>query len=470
MQRWHVSDVFLSYSRDDLSSAALVARALEAAGLTVFWDQRLSAGDVWDELIEREANTSRCIVVLWSRRSVESRWVRAEASVGLKRGNLVPASLDGTEPPLAFRLHQTARLDDLQVRPEAPGIHELINGVQAKLRAAAPPSMAVDIPPLGVQNRNDRRALPLHASSNAAGSSSRAVRGVAVTRWIVAFALISIAVLIGLAASYFGRTPPKSYALLLGIGNYRYLASLPSPRQDVGKMGAFLKEQGFDEVVTVVDDYVTPDTFRFPRRLFRGDIGPNDRFVLYYSGHGIAVGEGDERRGFLPTSDEREEGGSKSIPMDSLVDAIENLGTRHFLIILESCFSSFASIRQKAPFRGRTEEPEPIVFQFPGVSLEVKRNAPGRARFLLTAGANLAFSGQRWNGALFTEGILRGAQGAADGNADARVTVRELSDWVQSFVMEEASKINAKASLPILDDLGPEGRSDEEFAFDVHRP
>lgn len=105
-----MADVFLSYRHSDAGHAAVIARLLENHGWSVWWDPQIRAGDHWDEVIEKELGAANCVVVVWSPRSVDSRWVRAEANDGLERGILVPVSIDSARPPLAFRLVQTIDL------------------------------------------------------------------------------------------------------------------------------------------------------------------------------------------------------------------------------------------------------------------------------------------------------------------------------------------------------------------------
>ena len=45
----------------------------------------IPAGRTFDEIIEKELNAAECIIVLWSRISVKSRWVRIEAAEGRVR-------------------------------------------------------------------------------------------------------------------------------------------------------------------------------------------------------------------------------------------------------------------------------------------------------------------------------------------------------------------------------------------------
>ena len=52
------------------------------------------------------------VVVLWSPRSVASRWVRAEATLADRRNKLVPAIIEPCDRPIVFELTHTAELSD----------------------------------------------------------------------------------------------------------------------------------------------------------------------------------------------------------------------------------------------------------------------------------------------------------------------------------------------------------------------
>ena len=81
--------------------------AIEAAGYSTWWDQRIQVGTAYDDTIERELDSAKCVLVVWSRSSVESEWVRNEASEGLRRGILLPIRVDESAVPLEFRRRQT---------------------------------------------------------------------------------------------------------------------------------------------------------------------------------------------------------------------------------------------------------------------------------------------------------------------------------------------------------------------------
>ena len=105
--------VFLSYSRADTDRARQLAERLEARGFSVWWDRHITPGKNFDEVIETALAEARAVVVLWSATSVDSNWVKAEASEALEKGRLVPALIDRVKPPLEFRRLEAAELYDL---------------------------------------------------------------------------------------------------------------------------------------------------------------------------------------------------------------------------------------------------------------------------------------------------------------------------------------------------------------------
>ena len=106
-----MADIFLSYAREDEARARVVAAGLESRGWSVFWDRRIPTGHDFGEHLQQQINTAGCIVVLWSKASVASRFVRDEATEGLD-GRLVPALIEAVNQPLGFRQLQAADLRD----------------------------------------------------------------------------------------------------------------------------------------------------------------------------------------------------------------------------------------------------------------------------------------------------------------------------------------------------------------------
>lgn len=105
-----MTDIFLSYSRADRPRAETMANALEADGFSVWWDKILRAGQTYDEVTETMLREAKVVIVLWSQTSVKSKWVRAEATLGQRNCELVPAMIEEAERPIMFELVQTADL------------------------------------------------------------------------------------------------------------------------------------------------------------------------------------------------------------------------------------------------------------------------------------------------------------------------------------------------------------------------
>ena len=105
-----MADVFVSYTASDRDRVAQLVEALQAAGLSVWWDRGIDVGSTFDREIERELDAARCVVVVWSNASVDSEWVRNEAFEAQSRNALFPILISDVKPPLAFRRAQTARM------------------------------------------------------------------------------------------------------------------------------------------------------------------------------------------------------------------------------------------------------------------------------------------------------------------------------------------------------------------------
>lgn len=114
------SDIFISYSRSDRAAAKHLAACLEAEGFAVWWDAALHAGEKFDEVIEAQLRSAKAVVVLWSKRSVASRWVRAEATLADRMNKLAPVLIEECERPIIFELIHTTDLTDWSGEEDDP--------------------------------------------------------------------------------------------------------------------------------------------------------------------------------------------------------------------------------------------------------------------------------------------------------------------------------------------------------------
>jgi hypothetical protein len=134
-----VTDVFISDANADRDRAERLASALGALGWSVWWDRRIITGQAFDQAIERELETAKSVVVLWSNHSIASEWVKNEAAVAAERGVLVPATIESVRLPLEFRRKQTADLSDWNGEPSHGGFQALCEGVSTAIGSAPLP-------------------------------------------------------------------------------------------------------------------------------------------------------------------------------------------------------------------------------------------------------------------------------------------------------------------------------------------
>ncbi|MFO1392209.1 MAG: TIR domain-containing protein [Steroidobacteraceae bacterium] len=127
-----VTRLFVSYASADRQLIAPLLEFLAAQGWDVWWDRRIEAGEVFDRRIEQALAAADCVVVVWSRASIESNWVLSEAMAGFESKRLVPVALDARlQIPLPFNRLHAASLVDWSGAQDHPGLAELAAGIRA---------------------------------------------------------------------------------------------------------------------------------------------------------------------------------------------------------------------------------------------------------------------------------------------------------------------------------------------------
>jgi tetratricopeptide (TPR) repeat protein len=133
-----MASVFLSYAREDAAKAKTLAEALEKAGHDVWWDRHIRSGSEFSGEIQTALNSAQVVLVLWSRASVGSEWVRDEATEGRDSGRLLPVALDASKAPLGFRQRQSIDMADWNGRGPPQNIDRLLHALDANTAIGAP--------------------------------------------------------------------------------------------------------------------------------------------------------------------------------------------------------------------------------------------------------------------------------------------------------------------------------------------
>ena len=151
-----MSDIFVSYKAEDRRRVRPLVDALEADGLSVWWDAEIGGGAAWRQSIEAELDSARCVIVIWSKRSAgpEGAFVHDEASRAMERRVYLPVKIDNVRPPLGFGERQALSLARWQGNRADPRYQALLGAVRAIMGGKAPPAAA-----LGMKGGVDRRMV-----------------------------------------------------------------------------------------------------------------------------------------------------------------------------------------------------------------------------------------------------------------------------------------------------------------------
>ena len=129
-----MNNIFIGYGHSDISKAELLAHMLEAQGWSVWWDKKIPPGARFDDVIEEQLRTAKCVIILWSRESVSSHWIVDEALVALELGTLVSVLVDDVKLPRRVRNSvPVVNLSDWKAGSPHPEFDKLLKVVLEKL-------------------------------------------------------------------------------------------------------------------------------------------------------------------------------------------------------------------------------------------------------------------------------------------------------------------------------------------------
>jgi hypothetical protein len=155
-----MNDVFVSYSRKDREFVLKLVDALKGRGWNVWWDPTIRPGQYYEDVIEGALTTARCVIVVWSKNSVTSKWVRAEAGEAANRGVLVPVVIDNAKIPFRFKQIQEANLAGWQFTPDHPGLISLLDSIAATLSQPQQPQVTPPVSPTQEEDEGRPPGIP----------------------------------------------------------------------------------------------------------------------------------------------------------------------------------------------------------------------------------------------------------------------------------------------------------------------
>jgi hypothetical protein len=269
-----VTDIFISYAREDRTVAGQIAETLTERGYKVWWDWELIGGEVYRVRIREVIGQARKTIVLWSRASIMSAFVIDEASEAKKQGKLIPVSIDGSDPPFGFGDLHTIALDVPKLDVEA-----LIAALEGKP------------PPREQELRRPQRRVGTAPIAAAALTVLVAIAGG--TYW-TSGKPVSQPASNGLPAppqTEAPRAQAQRVALVIGNSAYQHLGVVHNAIRDADLVSAELERRGFKVIkeVNLTAEDMTRAIEVFETSLsVVGGVG-----IFYYAGSAVYV-DGDD--------------------------------------------------------------------------------------------------------------------------------------------------------------------------------
>ncbi|MEL6852567.1 MAG: caspase family protein [Bacteroidota bacterium] len=131
----------------------------------------------------------------------------------------------------------------------------------------------------------------------------------------------------------------KSHAFLIGIDDYLHITPLSTAIKDAEDIANLLG----DPTKHAYETHLLKNPSREEMEVFFAEtkeiVQPEDRVLIYFAGHGIALDSEGDPEGFLVPVDAKSGVRESLFPMTRLHELLESLPCKHGLLILDCCFA-----------------------------------------------------------------------------------------------------------------------------------
>lgn len=239
-----------------------------------------------------------------------------------------------------------------------------------------------------------------------------------------------------------------SYAIVIGINNYKEIPSLDAALKDAKTVSKLLQERGM-----IVTELLDKEATRKNIAKSIGDVmhnksKNNDRVLIYFAGHGVATGDEGNKMGYiLPYDAEIDYPRATGISMREINGWTSGYKAKHVMFVADSCYSGLNLKTRSVP---KSDD----------IPDYIKVIAKESIRVSMTAGSSNQEAHEYKGHGLFTYYFLEGLNGKADRNGDGITTSYELVNYIQPKVIQTAQTEFSSFQTPLM------GRSGEgEFVF-----
>jgi len=248
--------------------------------------------------------------------------------------------------------------------------------------------------------------------------------------------------------NYKGATEakPKLYLVTIGIDKYKNPKyNLNYAQADADGVAKVISEQSkslFQEVVpfSIRNDKAVKANIFAALNQIKTKALEQDMIVVYYAGHGV-MSSGAEKEFYIVPHDVTQLYGrddllaAKGISASDLKNFASDINAQKQVFILDACQSAGAL---DALDRGAAEEK----------AIAQLARSTGTFWITSTGAEQFATEFAKLGHGIFTYALLEGINGAADANKDQRLTIRELSTYIENKVPELSEQLKGSAQFP----------------------
>ncbi len=224
------------------------------------------------------------------------------------------------------------------------------------------------------------------------------------------------------------------FALIVGIEDYRRVPKAKYAERDAHTVKRYVARLGVPEeniILLTGKDATLTGIRKYLEEWLPRNVTPQSRVYVYYSGHGAP----DPERGtayLLPWDGDPSFLKTTGYPLGKLYSSLRMLKAKEILVMLDACFSGAGGRSVIA------DGTRPLV-----TIVDTKVPAGGKVSVLSAAsGSEVAGSLNEQGHGMFTYYMLKGLSGAADGDGDGRVSLKELHAYTKKHVQRAARRQN----------------------------
>jgi hypothetical protein len=237
----------------------------------------------------------------------------------------------------------------------------------------------------------------------------------------------------------------NAIGIIIGVEDYAYLTNAPYAANDALIMKEYFREVlGIEKIVSYINGSVNGLFFENYFNPYYGELqkkiesGVTDVFV-YYSGHGIPSGKGDQVY-LLPADGHVEAIEKQGYNLNTLFYNLDSLHAKSVTVFIDACFSGSSRITGENKVENLVAAKGARIK--PQISQPWEEN-PGFSVFFSSSfdENSYGFTGSKTG--LFTYFLCAGLKGEADLNKDNCISYGELFDYILSGVTSTSRKIGA---------------------------